>query len=39
VLSEGHSKPLRVAMGVAGKNPIRKAHDRQVAAAKTDEQA
>ncbi len=33
VLVEGHSKPLRVAMGVAGKNPARIAHIRRMKAA------
>ncbi|MEM1010737.1 MAG: bL35 family ribosomal protein [Planctomycetota bacterium] len=33
VLVEGHSKPLRVAMGVSGKNPVRTAHVRRMKAA------
>ena len=32
VLVEGHSKPLRVAMGVSGLKPLRTAHRRRLAA-------
>jgi large subunit ribosomal protein L35 len=32
ILVEGHAKPLRLAMGISGKNPARAAHRRKLAA-------